>query len=175
MKLFTVYEDFYIDDPTLEPFMELCIRYDVPLMFHSDTASGEYSEYCAAERVIKVAEAHRELTIVCCHCWFPQMRENWIKVRHIKNIVFDISSFYMDEKLREIYPEAPYVPFEESVGIVREMAEYNPDIVFYGSDFGFLTMEDHIRMVNEAIPDLKLREKIFWKNAARIYKLDITE
>ncbi len=151
VKLFPVHEAFYIDDPALEPVIELCVRYDVPLMFHSDTASGQYSEYCEAERVIRLAEAHPELTMVCCHCWFPQMRENWLKVRHLKNMVFDISSFYMDEKWREIYPEAPCVPLAEAVSMVREMAEYNPDTLFYGSDFASLAMEDHIRLVQEAV------------------------
>ncbi len=175
VKIFTVHEDFYIDDPVLNPVIELCIRYAVPLMFHSDTASGEYSEYCSAERVIRLAQAHPELTIVCCHCWFPQMRENWLKVRHLKNIVFDLSSFYMDEKWREIYPEAPYVPFEEAVSVVQEMAAYDPNVLFYGSDFASLTMEDHIRLINKAIPDPELREKIFRKNASSIYKLELKE
>ncbi len=173
VKLYTVHEDFFIDDPRLAPVSQLCVRYGVPLMFHSDTASGEYSEYCAVKRVIRLAESNPELTIVCCHCWFPKMRENWLKVRHLNNIVFDLSSFYMDEKWREIYPKAPYVPFAEAVSMVQEMAEYNPDILVYGSDFASLTMEDHIRMINKAIPDPELRQKIFWKNASRIYKLGL--
>ncbi len=173
LKLYTVHEDFYIDDPRLNPVIQLCVQYAVPLMFHSDAASGDYSEYCAAERVIKIADAHPDLTLVCCHCWFPKMRENWLKVRHLKNIVFDLSSFYMDEKWRGIYPEAPYVPFADAVSMVQEMAEYNPDILVYGSDFASLTMEDHIRMINEAITDSETRQKIFWKNASRIYRLGL--
>ncbi len=173
VKLYTVHEDFFINDPRLAPVIQLCVRYGVPLMFHSDTASGECSEYCAVERVIRLAEANPELTIVCCHCWFPKMRENWLKVRHLKNIVFDLSSFYMDEKWRKIYPEAPYVPFTEAVSMVQEMVEFNPDILIYGSDFASLTMEDHIRMINEAITDFETREKIFWKNASRIYRLGL--
>jgi len=175
VKLFTVHEDFYLDDPALEPVIELCVRFDVPLMFHSDMASKKYSEYSAPERLIKVAEAHPELTIVCCHCWFPEMRENWLKTRHLKNLRYDISSFYMDEKWREIYPNAPFVPFEEAVSTLREMAAYDEDILMYGSDFASLTMEDHIRLVNEAITDPEVREKIFWKNASKIYKLDLQE
>ncbi len=173
VKLYTVHEDFFVDDPRLAPVIQRCVHYGVPLMIHSDAASGDYSEYCAAERVVKLAESHPELTIVCCHCWFPKMRENWLKVRHLKNIVFDLSSFYMDEKWREVYPEAPYVPFTEAVRMVQEMAEYNPDILVYGSDFASLTMENHIRMINEAITDPKIRQKIFWKNASHIYRLGL--
>ena len=156
IKLYTGHEPFYLTDPRLAPVYETAVQYQVPVLFHS---GWDHPEYGDADIAAAVAKQYPALTLVCCHCWYPQISK-CMQLLDLPNLYFDLSS---------VADEAP-VPEQIASG-VRRLTEAVPERVLFGSDSFGCSMALHIRMLREMHLPPETAQKVFAENAARIYRL----
>ncbi len=154
IKLFTGHEEFYLTDERLKPVYELALRYDVPVLFHSGG-----SQYGSVLSAIEVAGKYPKLRLVCCHCFYPHL-EQCLPAVDVQNIFFDISS------IADGYNSIP--DLQEMLTRIIEKA---PSRVLFGSDYGGCSQGEHIELVRGLHLEPAVREAVFWKNAARVYRL----
>jgi predicted TIM-barrel fold metal-dependent hydrolase len=167
LKLYPGYEQFYPNDPGLEPVYRLAEEYDVPVMIHSgDTFTpGGKLKYAHPLHVDEVAVDHPNVNFVICHLGSPWFRDCMEVVYKNKNVYTDISGLVLGDfsDRFESYMEKQ----------LQEMLIYGvePDKVLYGSDWPIASMESYVQFMEEMRLPERDRRKIMWENAAKLFKL----
>lgn len=106
-----------------------------------------------------MAEEHSELKLVCCHCFYPNIRDCQELVRY-SNVYFDISSIADDLTiLGEVESE------------MKKLIHMVPTRVLFGSDYSGCNQMHHIELVRSLGLDKRTEELVFEKNATRLYSL----
>lgn len=144
-KLYTGHESLYLTDNKLKDVYALAIKYNLPLLFHSAWDNIDFGNVDVAESILK---QFPELQLVCCHCWYPEIR----KCRHLlkyPNIAFDLSSIADNaDILDNIRSEA------------KLLIEGVPERVIFGSDsFGY-SMIEHIKFIKSLKLTASLSKKL---------------
>ena len=167
LKLYPGYEPFYPADPALEPVYALAEEFQVPVMFHSGdtyTPKGKV-KYSHPLHVDEVAVDHPNVNFIICHLGNPWIRDSMEVVYKNQNVYTDISGLvlgdfsdrfesYMLKQLQEIL-----------------LYGVEADNVLYGTDWPISSMESYLRFMSELkIPEREKR-KIYYENAARLFKL----
>ena len=154
IKLFPGHERFYLSDPVLEPVWSLAERCGVPVLFHS---GWENSGFASPRTVRDVAEAHPSVQLVCCHCFYPDLRE-CLKMTDLPNLRFGLSSV-ADDPART----------EELIPAVRDLIRAVPDRVLFGSDYASCERAPHLRMMEQLDLSAEERRKVLSDNALSLY------
>lgn len=156
IKLFTGHEAFYLTDGRLKEVYELAMRYNVPVLFHSGWDNSQYSE---ASLVADVAKKYRGLKLVCCHCFYPDIKDCQLLIEY-PNVYFDISSVADDVSiLKGIGKE------------IKKLIESVPERVLFGSDYSGCSQKNHIYFVKNLGLDQETEDKVFRRNAESVYLL----
>ncbi len=169
LKLYPGYEPFYPYDPRCTVIYDLAKEYDVPVMFHTgDTYSPKGKvRYAHPLNLDDVAVDHPELKIVACHIGNPWIRDCMEVVYKNKNVWADISGLVLGDF------EDRFEKF--MLGQIREMIMYagEPRYLLYGTDWPISSMESYRSFMNGLELTDKAREMIMWKNAAKLFKIDV--
>ena len=96
IKLYTGYQHFYPSDERCKPIYELCLKYDVPVIFHSgDTLAGYVSnpkiKYSHPINIDDVAADLPELKIIIAHMGNPWLIDCAEVMYKNPNVYADIS------------------------------------------------------------------------------------
>jgi uncharacterized protein len=169
LKLYPGYEPFYPYDRRCQVLYDLAQEFDVPVMIHTgDTFNPRGKVRFAHPLAIDdVAVDNPSLKIVICHIGNPWIRDCMEVVYKNKNCTADISGLVLgDFKSR-------FKRF--MLQQVKEMILYagEPEYLLYGTDWPICRMRTYLKFVNELGLSPETREKILWKNAARLFKLDV--
>lgn len=156
IKLFTGHEAFYLTDERLKDVYELAIQYNVPVLFHSGWDNSQYSD---VRLVVEVAKRYPELKLVVCHCFYPEL-ENCMALMEFENVIFDLSSVADDVNVQE-----------NIARIIKKIINKAPERVLFGSDFSCCSQREHINFIRDLKLIGEVEDKIFWRNAKRIYQL----
>lgn len=152
IKIYSGHEPVYPSDGRLEPVYETARRYDVPLLFHTGWSAPEYT---SPEIIRKAAKAHADVTVVCCHCCYPNLAECFGVLAECPNVYFDISSL---------------AEGGNSVKAVLENAIHiSPDRFIFGSDYGCCGQAEHIGFALSLNISEYERERLMYGNAVKIY------
>lgn len=171
LKLYPGYEPFYPHDKRLQVVYELAIEYDVPVMFHSgDTYSPKGKvRYAHPLHIDDVAVDFPEMKIVICHVGNPWIRDCMEVVYKNQNVYADFSGLVLGNFSDK---------FERYMrGQLEEMILYagEPAYLLYGTDWPISSMKSYLTFMKQLdLPDDK-KELIYWKNAAKLFKLDVKE
>lgn len=157
LKLYCGHEPIYIDNDVLKPVFALAVRFQLPILFHSGWDNAECAE---PSRVKRAANAYPEIRFVCCHCFYPNIRECFEVLRECPNVFFDLSSV---ADRSELNPSLKM--------ILEEFIPAMPDRFLFGSDYASCSQREHIDFCKSLKLSDENAEKLFGLNAQRIYRL----
>lgn len=171
LKLYPGYEPFYPNNERLKVVYDMAVEFDVPVMFHSgDTYAPKGKiKYSHPIHLDDVAVDNPDLKIVICHVGNPWIRDCMEVVYKNQNVYADISGLVLgnfSEKFER------YMKKE-----IEEMITYagDPDYLLYGTDWPISNMDSYLKFMNQLdLPDEK-KERIRWKNAAALFKIDVSK
>jgi len=160
VKLHPLYQNFFIDDKYMYGFYELCASFGFYLMVHSgfDRAFPGNTQ-ADVERVRKIADWFKDLTIVCTHTggW-----KQWDRIGCLSGC----ANVYTDTSLT-----LGEVGDEE---FVRLLGQFDEDRVLFGSGSPWADQKEMVdRTLRLNISD-RLKEKMMGKNAERLLGLNVT-
>ncbi len=159
-KVYPVYQHHYVNDIRMYPLYAKAQTLGVPMLVHTGSSvfKGARIKYGDPLHLDDVATDFPDLTILMAHSgrpfWYPQAF--WMARQH-RNVYLEVSGL-PGKKLLEYFPEL----------------ERLADKVVYGSDW---PGNPYLRRNVDAILALPLRdatkEKILWKNAAKILDVEV--
>lgn len=169
LKMYPGYEPFYPYDARCTVIYDLAKEYDVPVMFHTGdtyTPKGKV-RFAHPLNLDDVAVDHPEMKIVACHIGNPWIRDCMEVVYKNKNVWADISGLVLgdfEDRFEKFMLEQ-----------IREMIMYagEPRYLLYGTDWPISSMESYRSFMNGLELTDKAREMIMWKNAAKLFKIDV--
>lgn len=169
LKLYPGYEPFYPYDKRCQVIYDLAVEFDVPVMFHSgDTYSPKGKlRYAHPLNIDDVAVDNPDMKIVICHVGNPWVRDCMEVVYKNKNVYADISGLVLGNFTSH---------FEEFMrNQLRDMILYagEPRYLLYGTDWPISNMGTYIDFMNNLQISERDRDRIFWENAAHLFKLKI--
>lgn len=171
LKFYPGYEPFYPNDTRLKVMYEMAIEYDVPVMFHSgDTyAPSGKVKYSHPLHIDDVAVDFPELKIVICHVGNPWIRDCMEMVYKNKNVYADISGLVLGDFSDKF---ERYMKNE-----IEEMINYagDPNYLLYGTDWPICNMKSYLKFMDQLELADDKKELIMWKNAADLFKIDISK
>lgn len=169
LKFYPGYEPFYPNDTRLRVMYEMAMEYDVPVMFHSgDTyAPTGKVKYSHPLHLDDLAVDYPELKIVICHIGNPWIRDCMEVVYKNDNVYADISGLVLGDFTEKF---ERYMKRE-----VEEMITYagDPNYLLYGTDWPICNMKSYLKFMDQLELADDKKELIFWKNAARLFKIDV--
>lgn len=154
IKLFTGHEAFYLNDTRLRKIFDIAVEYDAPLLFHSGWDNAHYgSAHLAAE----VAADYPKLKLVCCHCFYPDVK-NSLPLLKYDNVFFDLSSVADNSDINS-----------EISQVIAGLISAAPERVIFGSDFPCCSQKSHIDFVKGLSLEAATETAVFVNNAERLY------
>ncbi|GEM_PF-337076 len=170
LKFYPGYEPFYPNNIRLKLLYEMAIEYDVPVMFHSgDTyAPTGKIKYSHPLHIDDLAVDYPDLKIVICHVGNPWIKDCMEVVYKNKNVYADISGLVLgnfSEKFERFMKKE-----------IEEMITYagDPNYLLYGTDWPISNMESYLKFVGQLDLEEEKKELILWKNAAKLFNIDVT-
>lgn len=169
LKLYPGYEPFYPYDKRCQVIYDLAVEFDVPVMFHTGdtyTPKGKL-RYAHPLNIDDVAVDNPEMKIVICHVGNPWVRDCMEVVYKNKNVYADISGLVLGNFSSH---------FEEYMrNQLRDMILYagEPRYLLYGTDWPISNMGTYIEFMNNLPLSDRNRDRIFWENAAHLFKIPI--
>jgi predicted TIM-barrel fold metal-dependent hydrolase len=171
LKLYPGYEPFYPSDRRCQVIYDLAIEFDVPVMIHTGDTYNPKGKLRFAHplNVDDVAVDNPGLKLVICHIGNPWIRDCMEVVYKNKNTFADISGLVLGDfksKFKKFMLQQ-----------VKEMILYagEPRYLLYGTDWPICRMRTYLKFVDELGLSPETREKILWKNAAKLFRLEIPE
>lgn len=157
VKLHPMYQNFTIDDKYMYGFYELIASCGLFVMFHTgfDIAFPGNTQ-ADVDRVRRVADWFKDLTIVCTHVggW-----RQWDRVEKLVNCnnVYTETSMTLSEVSDEEF--------------IRLIGRFGEDRVLFGSDSPWTDQKEMLERTQRlTIPD-RVKEKLLYKNAAALLRL----
>ncbi|MEQ2519647.1 amidohydrolase family protein [Ruthenibacterium sp. CLA-JM-H11] len=150
LKLHPGRQHFYPDDERLEPFYQLCEKYNKPVMFHAGLSwePDTQTEYGRPLRFERVAEKHPRLRICLAQFGWPWVRETAMLMVKYENVYADTGALYFD-CAKEFFVQT----FTRDVPLTWIDRSLRHQVMFASSNPRF----EQIRMA-QAIGELGLRD-----------------
>lgn len=171
LKLYPGYEPFYPYDNRLKVIYDLAVEYDVPMMFHSGdtfTSSGRV-RFSQPIHIDDVAVDNPDMKIVICHVGNPWIKDCMEVVYKNKNVYTDFSGLVLGD-FTEKFEKYMKNELEEMILYAGE-----PKYLLFGTDWPISSMKSYLNFMKQLdLPEEK-KELILWKNAAQLFKIDVTQ
>lgn len=171
LKLYPGYEPFYPADKRCQVLYDLAMEFDVPVMFHTGDTFNPRGKlrYSHPLNIDEVAVDNPKLKIVICHIGNPWIRDCMEIVYKNKNVYADISGLVLGDF------KSQFKKF--MLQQVKEMIIYagEPHYLLYGTDWPICRMGSYLKFVKKLGLPPASEELIMWKNAVRLFKLEIDQ
>ncbi len=157
VKLHPMYQGFSIDGKHMYGFYELMASFGFFVMFHTgfDIAFPK-SDQADVERIKKIADWFKDLTIVCTHVGGWKQWERIGCLRDCKNVYTETSM-----TLTEMSDEE----------FVKHLGNFGEDRILFGTDSPWADQKEMLdRTLNLKMPD-RIKEKMLYGNAAKLLGL----
>lgn len=169
LKLYPGYEPFYVHDPRLRVVYELAGEFGVPVMIHTGDTFDPAGKvrYAHPLAVDDVAVDFRDVTFVICHLGNPWITDSMEVIYKNDNVVADISGFTVGD-FEERFERYMLQQVKAAIAFSG-----HPGKLLYGTDWPIAGMGGYLRFVRQLdLTDDEL-EQVLWRNAARVFKLDL--
>lgn len=173
IKVYTGYQHFYPQDKRCVPIYKLCIKHDVPVMFHSgDTLAGYVDDpkvkYSHPIHIDDVATNFPELKIVIAHMGNPWLIDCAEVVYKNPNVYADISGLVVGTTLETPYGRMMRQRIKDFVAYTEAMGK-----LLYGTDWPLSPMDSYLRFARSLDLPPEWMDKLFYKNAIKLFKLKV--
>lgn len=165
IKIFPGHDYHYPNDVRLEKVFDMCIKYDTPFVIHTG-GNPKVAKYNDPKYIVDIARKHKDLKIVICHYFYPRIEYCYEITKNYKNIFFDISAL-ADEEVEECSGK------DKIKEVLEKTIKENPYRIVFGTDYGMCSIEKHIQLVNSLDISDEYKENIFYRNALKLYNLNI--
>lgn len=168
MKIFPGHDPIYPSDQRLFKVYSLCQEYRVPMVIHTGWNSNhpEVAVYNDPKYIVEVAMAFPYLPIVIAHYFWPEVEYCYQITRSCSNIYFDTSAL--------ADPEVIEATGKDKIRtVLTKTIVDNPETVLFGSDYACCDRGMHIELIKSLPISESVREMVFWKNAVKLFKLNI--
>jgi predicted TIM-barrel fold metal-dependent hydrolase len=172
IKLYPGYENYAINDPSLETVMRIAAKYDVPVMIHCGDTYSKQAKVRQAHPLLvdDVAVDYPDVKFVICHLGNPWFQDTAEVLYKNENVYADISGLTLGDFTYE---------FERYlVQRVKDLILYMGDPgrqLLYGSDWPLVRMGPYIKFLESLDLTDEQRENIAWRTAARLFKIPVGE
>ena len=169
IKLFPGHDPFYPNDKRCQPIYELCVKHDIPIVFHTGANTGDTdcAKYNDPKYMVEIAKKYPDIKIVIAHFFWPKMNYCYELTKDLNNIYYDTSAMADDEVIESSGG------WDKVVEVLKKTVSIKPDNVMFGTDWPMCPVDKHIRLIKNLKLDPKIEEKIFFLNAVNLYKLEI--
>ena len=137
LKLYPGYQAFYVSEPRIDAFADLCAKYKKPLTIHGgdvyDPNGTARLLFSHPIHVDELAVRHRDCTFVIAHFGFPYFAETANVVSKNPNVYTDISAALTDLPTAEAQ-----ALFDQFITDIKRAFAFYPDIrkkVMFGTDY----------------------------------------
>lgn len=169
IKFFPGHDPFYITNKRCIPYYKLCIKYGYPLIIHTgiNPRKWDLAKYNDPKDIAKIAKEYPKLKILISHYFFQEIEYCYRITRNIQNIYFDTSAL-ADKWVTRVSGGVKKIR-----KILEKTANDRADKVLFGTDWPCEGCEvgKHIKLVESLKIDKELKEKIFYNNAKKLFKL----
>jgi predicted TIM-barrel fold metal-dependent hydrolase len=168
-KLYPGYDQYPINDPSLESVFRIAAKYNVPVMIHTGDTYSKTAKVRMAHPLLvdDVAVDYPDVQFVMCHLGNPWFQDAAEVLYKNDNVFADISGLTLGEFTYE---------FERYVAMrLKEMITYmgNPGKqLMYGSDWPLVRMKPYVKLLGELNFTQDQLENVAWKTAARLFRID---
>jgi predicted TIM-barrel fold metal-dependent hydrolase len=168
IKLYPGFELFYPSDARCHPVYELCVKHNIPVVFHAGETMGQAwrEAYNHPHAIVKVAEQFPELKIVIAHFAQPHLKACQEILSSSPNVYADISGL--------AHPEVEELCGKEVIAdTLTEVARTQPGKVLFGTDWPICDVEQHIQLVMSLPVSDQTKELILSGNAVEVFGLSL--
>ena len=155
VKLHPDIQGFKLDDYRCLKIYELCEKFSLPVLIHTGDSRYDYSN---PNRLIPILDIYDRLTVIGAHFG------GWSMWEEATELLAGRKNFYVD------CSSSFYALDDET--IVKLIRAYGIDNVVFGTDYPMWDMKSEVDRLSALPLSDEEKEKIFWKNAVRIYGLD---
>lgn len=169
LKFYPGYEPFYPNDSRMKLVYEMAVEYDVPVMFHSgDTyAPTGKVKYSHPLHIDDLAVDYPDMKIVICHVGNPWIRDCMEVVYKNQNVYADISGLVLGN-FSEKFERFMKKEIEEMITFAGD-----PNYLLYGTDWPISNMDSYLKFMQQLELADDKKELILWKNAAKLFRIDV--
>jgi len=169
VKIFCGHDKHYPNDKRLIPVFKSLIKHDLPLVIHTGTnflKDLTPMQWNDPKYIVDIAKKFPKLKIVIAHYYWPKVEYCYEITRGFKNIYFDTSALAHPEVLRGVGDG-------KMKRILVKTLKDNPKSVLFGTDYACCWVKPHLALIDSLKISKELKERVFWKNAKELFKLDI--
>ena len=158
IKVHPDYVRVSVDDPRYDEIFSLCEEAGMYVVTHAgfDPVSPDHF-HVTPEGMLKVIRSHPRLVFVAAHMGGPSQIDGVLELLAGTNIYFDTSLVSIRENERD--------------KLKTLFHAHDPDRIFFGTDTPWSDPVSEIRFVESMGLSSCVKEKIFYKNAARLLNL----
>ncbi len=160
LKLVPPLQHVDISDPKFDPLWQKAQDLNIPVWTHAaHQMSNPDSDASLGRPMLADPVAHRfpGLTIILGHCGFPWPWETWSMVVRHRNVYADISAY------PELYNHFPWDAY----------SKFNAEEkLLFATDYPLISFKQTLDALNEVDISSEFREKILYRNALKVLKLD---
>ncbi len=168
LKLYPGYNPLPLNDPLLEPFLELAEHYDLPVVIHTGELAGTHGllKYSHPLTVDELAVRHPGLRFVMAHYGNPWIVDATAVAQKNPNVYLDLSGFAEGNYT----PEEFLAKYRLHMDYVRQWLVYldNYSKVLYGTDWPLINIPCYVDVIRTLIPE-EFQEQVFFSNACRVF------
>lgn len=170
IKLYPGYDQYAINDPSLEAVFRIAAKHQVPVVIHTGDTYSKTAKVRHAHPLLvdDVAVDFPDVSFVMAHLGNPWFQDAAEVLYKNDNVYADISGLTLGEFTYE---------FERYVlQRVKDMVTYMGDPgrqLMYGSDWPLVKMGPYVKFLNGLDLDDEQRENVAWRTAARLFRIDV--
>lgn len=153
IKLHPDFQHFAVDSPSMDNIYEQLAAVNIPVLVHAGDCRYDFS---GPQRIRHVLEKHPNLTVIAAHFGGYTEWEASFEYLAGRTVLFDTSSTLWK------------LPVQRAQEII---AKHGIDRFLFGSDFPMWNHTDELARFNMLTLSETDREKVLWKNAARLLEL----
>ena len=171
LKIYLGYFPFPPHAPVYSAFYRLAEEYNVPVIFHTgDTESSDKKlNYAHPLGIDEIAADYRGVNFLIAHLGNPWLMDAAEVVTKHENVYADLSGLVagVDDYASVNSYQLPRL---------REAVKWmgNSSRLLYGSDWPLTPMKNYIEFVRTLFPDHDDQEKVFYKNAIKLFAIKIS-
>lgn len=155
IKLHPDTQKFAIDEERCHEIYQICSG-KLPILFHAGDKRYDYSN---PNRLIPILKTYDNLTVIAAHLG------GWSIWEQASEQLCEFKNMYVDS-----CSSLPYLPKGKVEEIIRK---YGADRVLFGVDYPMWNPSEELARFNELKLTEEEKEKILYKNAVKLYNIDL--
>lgn len=170
IKIYPGYENYFINDPSLESVFHIAAKYKVPVMVHTGDTYAKHAKVRQAHPLLvdDIAVDYPTVDFVICHLGNPWFQDTAEVLYKNENVYADISGLTLGDFEYE---------FERyMLTRVKDMITYMGDPgkqIMFGTDWPLVGMPRYAKFLDGLELSDAQKENIAWRTAARLFKVPL--